>query len=622
MAGNPIRKTTARCAAHRALLSATPQALPRLLASCSHTSPSVHPHCILTPQIDRDPKHFGGVLAYLRDGRLVLPQDARERQELRIEARYYCLVEVRCVRGGGALLQRAGGAHDGGVPLLPGGGEVALLWGWRVGHRRRARCCPRCSAIRRAAWAADTRARALPGASRPCTTPAARPRLQLEEAIAAEDEARKDAQVRGARQLARRRAAASTRRLFGGLQPCLPPHSSTRSRGQSRGKRAGSLGSTRFAQPPVASGPHTFPATPPAQDLLEKGEEAEAYIAAQRAAVVKERVQALAAAEAALAAAQEAYASLKEQERAARQACNEAGQAFHQARADGRAEAELAQLQQAWQAAADRTNELVTQLRGAHLARRQARSAVEQADDQRLAALGMSWPHYTIEVGPQHAQQAAQQAHAHGPRPMAVPVAIPLPMPPPGPLPAWLRRAFPGQQGDEAWPGDAGPGPGLWQRAQDQPHALRAAEAARELWREQAERQRLQMQRQRAAEAAEEERMRRLHARVAHQPDRAREREVHGPRERERRHVRVAEQRAPQRAAEERGARREEQRGAWREEQQRAAEAAQRRRWEEQQALQERAAAAMQALMAQLAPPPVDEEVDQQVAGGGEDMQP
>ena len=65
-------------------------------------------HAPTAPQIDRDPKHFGAVLAYLRDGRLVLPQDARERQELKIEARYYCLVEVRRLWGGGAPRQRAG----------------------------------------------------------------------------------------------------------------------------------------------------------------------------------------------------------------------------------------------------------------------------------------------------------------------------------------------------------------------------------------------------------------------------------------------------------------------------------------------------------------------------------
>ena len=39
--------------------------------------------------IDRDPRHFGLILNFLRDGACVLPADARGRRELLQEADFY-----------------------------------------------------------------------------------------------------------------------------------------------------------------------------------------------------------------------------------------------------------------------------------------------------------------------------------------------------------------------------------------------------------------------------------------------------------------------------------------------------------------------------------------------------
>ena len=39
--------------------------------------------------VDRDPKHFGVILNYLRDGFAVLPRDEQALREIMVEAAYY-----------------------------------------------------------------------------------------------------------------------------------------------------------------------------------------------------------------------------------------------------------------------------------------------------------------------------------------------------------------------------------------------------------------------------------------------------------------------------------------------------------------------------------------------------
>merc|ERR1719184_204954 len=44
--------------------------------------------------IDRNGKHFGAILNYLRDGTIPLPDTRRELMELQAEAKYYCVDEL------------------------------------------------------------------------------------------------------------------------------------------------------------------------------------------------------------------------------------------------------------------------------------------------------------------------------------------------------------------------------------------------------------------------------------------------------------------------------------------------------------------------------------------------
>ena len=44
--------------------------------------------------IDRNGKHFGSILNFLRDGQIALPDMRRELQELQAEAKYYCIEEL------------------------------------------------------------------------------------------------------------------------------------------------------------------------------------------------------------------------------------------------------------------------------------------------------------------------------------------------------------------------------------------------------------------------------------------------------------------------------------------------------------------------------------------------
>lgn len=44
--------------------------------------------------IDRDGKHFGKLLNYLRDGNIDLPETRRELLELQKEAKYFCIDEL------------------------------------------------------------------------------------------------------------------------------------------------------------------------------------------------------------------------------------------------------------------------------------------------------------------------------------------------------------------------------------------------------------------------------------------------------------------------------------------------------------------------------------------------
>jgi len=46
--------------------------------------------------IDRNGKHFGAILNYLRDGTIPLPETRRELMELQAEAKYYCIDELVC----------------------------------------------------------------------------------------------------------------------------------------------------------------------------------------------------------------------------------------------------------------------------------------------------------------------------------------------------------------------------------------------------------------------------------------------------------------------------------------------------------------------------------------------
>ena len=44
--------------------------------------------------IDRDGKHFGSILSFMRSGYLAKPSDRVERKELLLEAEYYCIKEA------------------------------------------------------------------------------------------------------------------------------------------------------------------------------------------------------------------------------------------------------------------------------------------------------------------------------------------------------------------------------------------------------------------------------------------------------------------------------------------------------------------------------------------------
>lgn len=44
--------------------------------------------------IDRDGKHFGSILSFMRSGYLAKPKDRVDRKELLLEAEYYCLKEA------------------------------------------------------------------------------------------------------------------------------------------------------------------------------------------------------------------------------------------------------------------------------------------------------------------------------------------------------------------------------------------------------------------------------------------------------------------------------------------------------------------------------------------------
>merc|ERR1719474_2122274 len=46
--------------------------------------------------IDRNGKHFGSILNFLRDGQIPLPDTKRELLELQAEAKYYCVDELSC----------------------------------------------------------------------------------------------------------------------------------------------------------------------------------------------------------------------------------------------------------------------------------------------------------------------------------------------------------------------------------------------------------------------------------------------------------------------------------------------------------------------------------------------
>ena len=47
-----------------------------------------------TVHADRNGKHFGSILNFLRDGQIPLPDTRRELLELQAEAKYYCVEEL------------------------------------------------------------------------------------------------------------------------------------------------------------------------------------------------------------------------------------------------------------------------------------------------------------------------------------------------------------------------------------------------------------------------------------------------------------------------------------------------------------------------------------------------
>ncbi|KAL4422707.1 hypothetical protein ABPG75_008904 [Micractinium tetrahymenae] len=172
--------------------------------------------------------------------------------------------------------------------------------------------------------------------------------------------------------------------------------------------------------------------------------EAERYMACERAAVLKDASNKLAAAEAALEAADAALNSLKERVAEARRLCREAWEAHARAVAERRPREQVVALAEAVQRAQHSIDELATQLQveggegeGARLARHQAQAAVDEGWAFKLAALGMQ----------------AVEVHQPG-----------------------AARA-------DDWPGDAA-GPALWEQAQQNPGLARVAEAACGLWRE------------------------------------------------------------------------------------------------------------------------------------------
>ena len=48
----------------------------------------------LFPFADRNGKHFGSILNFLRDGQIPLPDTRRELLELQAEAKYFCIEEL------------------------------------------------------------------------------------------------------------------------------------------------------------------------------------------------------------------------------------------------------------------------------------------------------------------------------------------------------------------------------------------------------------------------------------------------------------------------------------------------------------------------------------------------
>merc|ERR1719391_1292174 len=65
--------------------------------------------------IDRNGKHFGAILNYLRDGTIPLPETRRELMELQAEAKYYCVDEL--VLGTESLLGTLGDSRSDVIPI-------------------------------------------------------------------------------------------------------------------------------------------------------------------------------------------------------------------------------------------------------------------------------------------------------------------------------------------------------------------------------------------------------------------------------------------------------------------------------------------------------------------------
>merc|ERR1719348_1931033 len=66
--------------------------------------------------IDRNGKHFGSILNFLRDGSIPLPETRRELLELQAEAKYYCVEELSCATEN-SLGKMAGGEMGDVIPI-------------------------------------------------------------------------------------------------------------------------------------------------------------------------------------------------------------------------------------------------------------------------------------------------------------------------------------------------------------------------------------------------------------------------------------------------------------------------------------------------------------------------